>query len=905
MYLITESKINAFSVHAAIISILILLCGAMSVSAQEKVAETLQDLPVNTWKKLPIKTSSPYDYSQMVYAPGTGILHWGYAQEEYRCHVTKRNDVLAFDVNKGDWIPQYNSASHDQIQDAQREQKLGIPLRGKGGMLKNGTPAPASIANGVCWDSKRKKAVYCMRGLMASYDPQTRKWTDMKPKGLPDCYGMGVCYDPVNDEILMFPHYGATNTRMQGITDNVYGHLGTYRYSFKDNTWRWVGDTFGSAQLQKQRECLLGIMKKLSHANDNGLNLVHQRKDIPAGVVRALLKQASDALNAFKVNKKESEALENVRKHVKKAQEAAASGDWVQMRRASGMALFLLEERLLQGALRAEPPARCGTPLVYDSKNKVIVMFGGHTGLARHDLHTPRHFGDRAGSLNDTWIYDCKTKQWREVSKKNRPPLTLWPKMSYDPDSGKILLVTRDNEVTVWTFDAKTEQWAKAVSQPWKWPRARGDAMGWEEDKKEIALDTKHDLLVMTQRLTKRPEVWQQTFVMKLDVSKMQSKPAPAFTEPPPIRPQTIPEDNPDIVKKLKNLPPNKWIHMHPENDCPTKDWGNAACDPNTGIVYYFGGGHSTYQVNDVALYFPGANVWSYAVGSHNDWIPPRHWGGSHRGLRGGSQAHHMRNAYVAVDSRMYKGIGTSSMRWKSGWANKEGPRSLHFYDVTRGGRWRMPKTKDVQLEAGAKGTYGSTHVSAPDGSVMGFGGRLEPYDGRKAENSLYFSIYNHCTNILISRKVPKPWPGWVAECRPFCFVPDRGEKGQILFVAFRQRKKRIFHKGTWIYDIAKNKFRNTNAKNQPDAKPDTVEYIQGQNAAMMIANRSHQWIYSFEKNAWAQLPIKKDAKMGFAGPYAQMVYSPQYGVFVNMGKASQGTAVMRPDVSKVSFLTR
>jgi hypothetical protein len=185
----------------------------------------------------------------------------------------------------------------------------------------------------------------------------------------------------------------------------------------------------------------------------------------------------------------------------------------------------------------------------------------------------------------------------------------------------------------------------------------------------------------------------------------------------------------------------------------------------------------------------------------------------------------------------------------------------------------------------------------------MGFGGGLEPYDGRFFTGNVYFSIYDPCTNTLTSRKVRAPVPSHVMEVRPFCVVPDRGKEGQILLVAFRGRKGKVDQKATWIYDIATNRFKDTKAKNQPAANPDTVEYVSGPGAAMMICNRSQQWVYSFEKNAWGQLPFQPAGpKMRFSGPYAQMVYSAKYGVFVNIGSASRGTAVMRPDFSKVNW---
>ena len=49
--------------------------------------------------------------------------------------------------------------------------------------------------------------------------------------------------------------------------------------------------------------------------------------------------------------------------------------------------------------LKAEPPLRCNSPIVYDPATQSMIMFGGY---------------DQAAALNDTWAFDCRTGRWRQ-----------------------------------------------------------------------------------------------------------------------------------------------------------------------------------------------------------------------------------------------------------------------------------------------------------------------------------------------------------------------------------------------------------------------------------------------------------------------------------------------------------
>ena len=98
--------------------------------------------------------------------------------------------------------------------------------------LRLRTPRPAMVVHGGVWDSKRHKLVYTMAELMAVYDPAARRWETLPAKtildeqelaGAPAVYGVGAYYDPVNDEIVLFPHFTAKNIDLRATTGQCRG----------------------------------------------------------------------------------------------------------------------------------------------------------------------------------------------------------------------------------------------------------------------------------------------------------------------------------------------------------------------------------------------------------------------------------------------------------------------------------------------------------------------------------------------------------------------------------------------------------------------------------------------------------------------------------------------------------
>ena len=105
----------------------------------------------------------------------------------------------------------------------------------------------------------------------------------------------------------------------------------------------------------------------------------------------------------------------------------------------------------------AEPPARALSPLVYDSKSKLYVLFGG----------------DHLDYLtNDTWVFDQAKNQWSQRHPINAPPPRANHKLS--AADGKITLTGGytyssntdycggqyvDLDDGDWTYDIAADRW--------------------------------------------------------------------------------------------------------------------------------------------------------------------------------------------------------------------------------------------------------------------------------------------------------------------------------------------------------------------------------------------------------------------------------------------------------------
>lgn len=877
------------------------------------------ELRANQWVRLADRVEPCYEWSAPLWVPARGqLLHWGGSFGK----GGSPNDVRAFDSANCTWISDYESDPPSGL--------MAPSYKGAGSMLASGRPRPAHVLYGGCWDSKRNRLVYTMKGLMVAYDPATKTWQDMGARtvmpwpvsyvtdsivstnetpGGPPVYGVGTCYDPHNDEIILFSHFDAKDITMREITGRIKGHYGTFRYSFADNTWRPVSDTFGSEPVRSIRQALTNTMGHVSAAMD--ILWVARRHPTPEGIKAATGHLTQGALIRKAMGKWSAEINPSV-ELLTNAERLLADGKIDDAIAALRRALWALEE-ILDVALRVDPPARNAASMVYDPRNHCIVMFGGQTPLARPDIGA----GLTYSGLDDTWLYDVQTRQWREISSTQRPPRQRIPLMAYDPESGLVLLVTISGNVwdrkvprtvALWTLDVAKGKWSKRNEQTWPGEIVTYSGGGSEGPKAQMPMDMfgfdpKARLLVVMQPF----KGGQVASAMRLDLAALPVIEIASVDPMPPLPPfEPDLTDDAAWVERLRNLPANTWVAAKPPQEAARRDWGTISVDPVRGCLVYFGGGHSSYQCNDVAIYGVGANRWFTGSGEHNGHVPNNEWEGTTLGHRGGPPTGHQRNTYQAFDGRMYLFYNTTD-KLPGNYVFHADPGYARFYDIDRGGVWRDQKIATIESPDKVP-PHLYVSLTDPKGRLFSLIGEIPHYYAPNITR-YFVSKYELDSDRVVTCEVPKPFPEQrgLGEGRPYCYAPDRNEiiimggKPQDPGMNFSPDTKKIpLNQVTFAYDVAANSFRELPARRIPPVQAiQVVEYCEPQGCLLAVIGDT-QWLYSFKHGNWVELPLQAaEGQMRFQKPYGQMGWVEKYGVFVNFSGA---TWVMRPDLSQISW---
>jgi len=259
------------------------------------------------------------------------------------------------------------------------------------------------------------------------------------------------------------------------------------------------------------------------------------------------------------------------------------------------------EWRRLPGDL--QPPPRMNTRLVCDTKNQVLVLFGGDS---------QSHY------LADTWIYDLRNRTWRKSKALGGPGPRAGHFTVYDPATGWVIIgggYNLSDLTDMWAYDAAAD----------RWQRLAGEVPTGFYVTADIAPERRLIILVTNTRApgdTMTCNVLypvRTTYGYRIDSGTIVRSEASAISEQlsMPKRPPPESADATSAVRRqvqasrLNALPHNRWVLLRePGRLAPTRTWGSATFDTDRGQILYWGGGHCGYGGNDVESYDPEAHTW-------------------------------------------------------------------------------------------------------------------------------------------------------------------------------------------------------------------------------------------------------------------------------------------------------
>lgn len=489
-----------------------------------------------------------------------------------------------------------------------------------------------------------------------------------------------------------------------------------------------------------------------------------------------------------------------------------------------------------------EPPLRCNAKLIYDSKNKKMVLFGG---FSQDKL------------LSDTWIYDPEKVQWEEKKTKIAPPPETRYGATYIEKHGVILYVfpnysSRSGIIGggVWTYNVTSNEWNPRLGNI---PRIHTGWLGCD-------YSTKDDVVVLNS--TNKSSKNNSTFLYRLDPKSIDTNPkrkkSPesffrwynskqqtsllSTPEPTPLKTATI----------IKSLPSNKLINTEFPGHVFTRcDYGTMTIDTDRSVVVYHGGGHSAYGGNDFLRYSIKNNRWT----SKNAYFCPFLDGASvtvygwSYGMRPFIQHTYRWYAYDPVSKMVvYCTRGMSAMDGKTVMLDND-PKNAFKFDFKKHGAltWVYDAKTDKMYPP---------VLGRPFNFMAGQINLIGTPKGifAKSNKKLY-----HAKVKLIDGKAEIIWT-LLDETWPKVSVKkNRREFQPLTYDSKRERLLRILlndKSEIQIYEhpLGKGTWKNINCKGGKDLNRDVIYDVENDCLMTMIKNKI--WIMDCKTNIWRELQI-------------------------------------------------
>jgi Galactose oxidase, central domain len=247
--------------------------------------------------------------------------------------------------------------------------------------------------------------------------------------------------------------------------------------------------------------------------------------------------------------------------------------------------------------LDLQPPPRMNMRAVYDSKNQVLVLFGGDA---------QSHY------LADTWLYDLKSRTWRESKASTGPEARAGHFTVYDPETGWVIIGGGYNSEDL------TDMWAYDVAED-RWQRLAGKVPTGFYITADIAPEKHLILLVTNTRKVGDTMTCNILYPVRTTYGYQVEKKTAVRLASPTHAQHQIPKRSPTEnnngtrlgaarpqaqAERLRSLPLNQWVYLaDPGRSAPTRTWGSATFDSDRGQILYWGGEHCGYEGNDVDAY--------------------------------------------------------------------------------------------------------------------------------------------------------------------------------------------------------------------------------------------------------------------------------------------------------------
>ena len=129
------------------------------------------------------------------------------------------------------------------------------------------------------------------------------------------------------------------------------------------------------------------------------------------------------------------------------------------------------------------PLPQYGHHMVYDTRNRRVVMYGGHWSTPETGSH---------GYSDGVWVYDYPTDSWTKVDEATSLPSRYWHQMAYDEDRGNLVVFSGSmgddsRSDDTWILDTEALTWERLQAE--EKPEARANsAMVYDSAHEKIIL---------------------------------------------------------------------------------------------------------------------------------------------------------------------------------------------------------------------------------------------------------------------------------------------------------------------------------------------------------------------------------------------------------------------------------